>query len=325
MFQLLRDYLNLGSVATVAAVVGIGTSLYSANQQYEHGDDHGGGPAPSGGNVGTADDAWQQILQRMMQQYGSSSETLAPYLSDSFDSARGELPGIQERMRALANMFMGEGQGLFGAGHDLRGAGADIWTAARDPQNALHDRTQQRIVDASRAATSARGIGMSGESAGIENQAVGNFNIDWESGMLDRLLKGGQGMAGMFNEAGRNTQAGAGLMSGGVDLNTRATGLPFNLASLYSSGLGSAIYGPGSAIMGQIDPYIGLGQSGQQNAFTQGQVNMNNLTSGLTAFSQSPGYGWLSNFFSGGATPSGGGYYSGGSAGDPGGNWSSPG
>lgn len=321
--RILAAYLALGTLADVAAIVGIAGTAYSAYNQYQNSGRGGGG---GGGNVpgamtyvpehqGEVDTDWQTVMQHLMSDYGGARDALLPFLMSAFSGAREELPGVQGRYRDVANNLIGQGSTLFGAGDRLRGAGDTIWNAALDPQNAMHDRTQQRIVDASRAATSARGIGMGGEAAGLENQAVSNFNIDWDYGALQRLLEGGKGMAGLYNEGGRNTQAGAALQTGATDLNTRAMGLPFDLASLFSSGMNSGIYGPAGGLAGTFGNYLGLGQSGASNAFNQqsqfGQ-GLAGLAGQLGNFGNTGAYSWLTNYF-GGTPGTGGGAGAGGS------------
>lgn len=302
MLKLIRDFLTLGSLATVAAVVGIGTSLYSAYNQHENSGGGGGGgggaPGPTGGDVGTADNAWQQLLSQMMSGYGGQAGALEPYLMNAFQSGQIDTSALQGLMRGWGGTLANQSGTAYGRGNDIAGAGAQLWRTAQDPENALRDRTQQRIVDASRAGTSARGIGMSDEAAGIENQAVGNFNLDWNDRQLGRQAQGLSGYSNALNQAGQQSQLGNADLVGAQSMYSGATAAPFNFANLFSGALGQGIYGPAAGIMGQIDPYIGLGQSGQQNAFAQGQTNLNSLTTGLQQFGGSPGYSWLANYFS---------------------------
>ena len=70
------------------------------------------------------------------------------------------------------------------------GYGAKIMDMALDPQNALYGRTQQQLQEQTRAGLASRGINMSGAGAGIENQAMNNFNIDWQNNQLGRGVQG---------------------------------------------------------------------------------------------------------------------------------------
>jgi len=89
-------------------------------------------------------------------------------------------------------------------------AGQNTYNTALDPQQQLQDRTQQRVVDASRAGSSARGLAMSPYSAGIENEAVKNFNIDWQNQQLNRQVAGTNALvgagSGTFNPTLANNQ-----------------------------------------------------------------------------------------------------------------------
>ncbi len=113
--------------------------------------------------------------------------------------------------QALANPYVGALPGTAAqiasqggnAGTGLMGAGQNILNTSQDPQNALYDRTLQQVQDQARAANSAAGLGMSGVGAGAEDQAVNNFNIDWQNNQLGRQIQGAQGASGAFN-AGLN-------------------------------------------------------------------------------------------------------------------------
>lgn len=146
-------------------------------------------------------------------------------------------------------------------------AGQNTYNTSLDPQNALHDRTQQRVVDASRAGQSARGIAMSPYGAGLENQAVNNFEIDWVAEALRRQREG----VGAFATAG-NTAANAGVannaqafMQGQTGLNNLTTGM---------NGLFGGSGGGGSG----GDPWAWM-----RNMFSPSQQSMGPTTTASTA------------------------------------------
>lgn len=104
---------------------------------------------------------------------------------------------------------------LFGGGSNqgdptaLFNAGNQVWQTAQDPRNELYARTLQQTQDASRAATSARGIGMSPVAAGIENDATRNFNIDWQNAQLGRQVAGAGALGNAYAQGtGRQTAQG---------------------------------------------------------------------------------------------------------------------
>jgi hypothetical protein len=250
---------------------------------------------------GQADDMWQTLLTQMMGAEGGSADMLVPFLRDAFaNSGYGDLATL---MRSWGGTLEGQAGTAYDRAQGLRAAGGQMWGTALDPENALHDRTQGRVTDASRVATSARGIGMSPQAAGMETDAVSNFNLDWNDRQLGREATGMQGLTSAYDSAGRYSQLGNADLAGAQSMYQGAGALPFNLASLFSGAMTNGVYGPASGIMGNLGSYMGLGQSGSNASFGQGQTNLNNLTTGLSQFSQSPGMGWLSNFF----TPSSGG------------------
>ena len=86
-------------------------------------------------------------------------------------------------------------------------AGAQTFQTALDPQNALHDRTAQQVQDQARASSAAHGVAMSPYAAGTENQAMSNFNIDWQNNQLLRMIQALTGMSGATNAAGNVNNA----------------------------------------------------------------------------------------------------------------------
>jgi hypothetical protein len=147
-------------------------------------------------------------------------------------------------------------------------AGQNTYNTSLDPQNALYDRTVQRLQDQSRASSSAHGAAMGPYAAGLENQAMGNFNIDWNNAQLGRQVQGTQAFSG----AG-STAAQAGLANNAQAFMQNQTGLN-NLTSGLQGLFGSPTGAPGSI----------PGATGTQN----------------------PIGSWLNTLFSPG--PSGGGY-----------------
>lgn len=89
------------------------------------------------------------------------------------------------------------------------GAGNQVLNTAFDPQNALYDRTAQQLQDQVRVGEAARGITSSPYGADLENQAMSNFNIDWQNNQLGRQTQGLGAYNTALNSAGQaNTTAG---------------------------------------------------------------------------------------------------------------------
>jgi hypothetical protein len=68
----------------------------------------------------------------------------------------------------------------------------DVWNLSRDPQGELYARNRQRHLEGVRAGSEARGLNMGPYGAGVENEAMKNYELDWERELFNRLLSGSQ-------------------------------------------------------------------------------------------------------------------------------------
>lgn len=316
--------------ATVAAVIGAAAGAKSLL-----GGSGGGGS--SGGSSNTyvptgapqADAQFQQMLQQLVQGITAQGGQLTPELQQAFQKMLGiDTSGLTAGADRAGKMYgdlagtaQGASQNLLGqagvnqtAQQNLMKTGDTVANTAMDPMNALRNQIQQQTVDASRAGTSARGIGMGAESAGIENKAVQDMMMQWQQMMLQRQVAGAGAQAGSYDaadrqgaQAGQNTTAGLAAgeaapsfaaASGSVPYNasTTAATLPFTAANLYSSGLNTGVNQPTGAGLSSIIPYLYAGQGATNQLFGQQQTGLNNLTTGLGQLGNSP---WLKNFFAG--------------------------
>ena len=155
------------------------------------------------------------------------------------------------------------------AGQQAMGAANQLYQTSMDPQQALYDRTLNQIQQQSRAANAAAGIGTSAAGVGLENQAVGNFNIDWQNQQLQRELQGAQG-AGNVNNQALNMMLGTyGLpyqVAGQIPANQQAALAQYtSAAGAYPAALNQQ--------MNQAANYMGMGQSAQNSAFQQQMAN----------------------------------------------------
>lgn len=295
----IRRYLRLGFVSWIPAIIAIAGAV--------SGGSGGGGGGGGGGGAGAAtyvptgqpteDANWQSIMQGLMQTSGDQAGMLTPFLQSAF----GNTNDLYTRLAGLMGQYGGalgsQGQSMFNAAGTLRGSGDQVYQMALDPENALRDRTQGRIVDASRASTSARGIGMGAEAAGLEDQAVSNFNIDWNDRALGRATEGLRGQVGAYDAAGRSSLGGAQELGASAQMFQGAGALPFELANLFSGSMQNGVYNPQRDLLGNIQSYLGLGQSATSQAFGQNQTNLNNVTSGLGTIFGSDGWNTIANSF----------------------------
>lgn len=295
---------NGSAIGTLASLLGIGAGANALLGS------PAGGP---GGSTGAMNTVQPNDLSAYYKLLGIDPSGLV----QAGNAAGGQYADFAKLLQQLQTQMQGQAGVATGAQNDLLAAGRSTWDAAQDPQNALRDRTQQRITDASRAATSARGIGMGPEAAGIENQATSNFNIDWNNQQLSRMIAALSGMTSSFAGAGQQGQLvgadltgaanfgsqvpGATLNSGQVPFQTQQTayGAPIQAGNQYSTGLNTA-----------FNPALASYNQGTSAAGTQ------SLLTGLNGLSQNynqPG-SWLQNVFGAG---SGGGGTNGGMAYNP--------
>lgn len=111
----------------------------------------------------------------------------------------------------MAGQFAGQqGQANVGQADMLRGGAGAVMNTAFDPQQGLYDRTLRQVQEQQRTGQAARGITSSPYGAGLENQALSNFNIDWQNAQLGRQTQGLEAAGGASGQAGNIGQMGVG-------------------------------------------------------------------------------------------------------------------
>ena len=299
----LGSFLNM-----IGPILGIGNSLGL------FGGNRGGQSQPTTGDVSGANDALKNFMQQLGMQIGNVGGIVQPQFANAFNNLMGidmspfyrAAGDTASQYGNLAQEFAGMGHGLanqanmnIGGQAGLMGAGNQLWQTALDPQNALFNRTAQQMQDFNRAGTSARGLGTTPYAAGLENDSMRNFLIDWQNQQLGRQATGLQGMsqaygqgANLGNLAGRDVTSAAGMLgqvpqmsaaSAQVpfELQAQAGGWPGQVASQFGNQMQQQLYGPESTFMQLLDQYMGRGQTANQINFGQGQTNLANLIGGF--------------------------------------------
>ena len=308
------------SLATVGAVVGIGSGLTNIFGG------HGGGGGSSGSSTyvprgsGAADDIFMGGLNNQNAGNNAVNAAVSPAMMQAFaqmmgiptqgliDAGRnqgnyyGSLASSQD---AYHNMLVDSAWRNYAGQNRLQGAGNQIWNTALDPENALRDRLQNQVGQASRTATSARGIGMSPQAANMETQDLSRFMQDWQDRQLGRQATGLQGMTGAYGMGNQLGAAAGQDLTGASNFATAAAqnigqsalapyqmqmmayGAPFNYANMLMQGQGgmNQLYGNTNA---QVIPYLYAGQGATNQMFGQQQTGLNNLTTGLQQLGRSP-------------------------------------
>jgi len=258
-----------GVAAGVAASVA-GSAISGAISPSSSGGSGGGGGGyyvPTG--LQPADQQWQAIQNQNfnkymgydLDQYGLNS------LQMGINNAQAYGGGYQNAANAAGQYYGQLGSQLQGASGNLFNAGNQVYQSAFDPQNALYNRTVQQLQDQTGATNSMYGLGSSGAGAGVANQALGNFNIDWQNQQLQRQIQGLGALGQGYGQAGALGQMGAGstLMSGQLPYEAGQTlaAAPGQIAGQFGQFLNQNVYGPGQAIQGQYIPYANNGQGAQ--------------------------------------------------------------
>lgn len=322
--RLFLSFFRPSILGTIGSILGIAGGLDSL-----FGDSGGGQPTYSGASgsgpnfyqptgLGGADQQWQTAMQNLWAISQGQANNAGAGVQQSYDQMRGintqpyanAANQAGQQYGGLANMA-GQYAGQLGAqGMDAINRGGALWQAGADPQRELYNRMQQQVTDQSRAGQSARGIAMGPYGAGIEQQALTNFDIDWRNNQLDRMLSAGQGA----NQAGQ--MAGADLsasmqfgqqmpqytmQSGQVPFQAQQqiAQLPGQAAQQYSSAVQQTQLAPYQQFMNQLIPYMNYGTGAGANAYQgfAGQQGFNSqqqqlggqaIGQGLTQFGNSP-------------------------------------
>jgi hypothetical protein len=219
--------------------------------------------APTGNQLMAEGATLSPIIQSL---FGEGQNAIGAVPSWMQQGAAQQQEGLDWRNRGAAftgqvPSWMQTGESLVGQGQSYAPDIQNILNTANDPQQALYERTRQQVQEQTRAGLEARGIDMMPLGAGLENDQIRNFNIDWKNAQLARQVQGAQGAASL-----------GGLESGiiGAGNQTAATGL----------GLGQL--GNQTAQTG-----VNIGQLGNQTAGTG--INLGNLGVALTGAGQGVG------------------------------------
>ena len=274
------------SLATVASVVGIAAGANALFGGTGGGGLFGGTGAYTPSDQPGADTAWQQALQQEQGALGTQNQNLSPqYLSNIFQVNQQAMPNVQGFYNAAGQQLANESNVNSNAQNMQMGVGNTVWNTAQDPQNALYNQSLQQVQDQSRAASSLRGIGMGGDAAGLENQATGNFNIDWQNQQLARQAQGAQALGQQYQGAAQQGQDMGTNLTGAAGMYGAGMQLPYTNAQQYAQTNQQAITQPYGAMQANIMPYLNYGINSSQNNFGQQQQGLSNVMGGLGGLS----------------------------------------
>lgn len=303
----------MGIGAIGSALGGIGSIAGAANSIF------GGSGSGSGGFYGGTTPPPVYIPQGQAsadQLYQQAMANAAGYAQ----GAQGYVGNIQAnpyapQAQTTANQASAYGTGTLapmqqGGAASLYGAGNTVLNTAFDPQLALYNQQAQRTQDQANAINAMYGLSSSPYGAGVANQAMTNFNIDWQNQQLQRQIQGVQGAGKAYSGASDlggtagQTIAGYGALPYQTYLGQQTTPL---------SAISTA-QGLDSNAMNALAAYLRLGQSatsvGQTGAginFDQNQALGQGIGQGLSGIGQFTS--GLSTLFGGNSSPSFGNNY----------------
>lgn len=313
LLDLIFGYLRPGLLGSIGSIVGIAGGLNSI---------FGGGSSPSSGygsGVPYYVPQWQQgadqLWQQLMQGAGGMSSGIPGQTSGPLLQSLQEQLGINYDPLVQAGQQAGQqagaaGQQVQGLGDAMSSGALALLNAGQDPRQALYQRTAGQLTDQINAAQALRGLGTSPVGGAEYNQAMSNFNIDWQNQQLQRMLQATQGAGGAASMAS-NLYSQAPLFtlaSGQIPISAQQTAAsaPGQAAVQYASGIGQSI-NPLIAQMQGLSQYLNYG-AGQASGATQAYGNYaNQVGQGMQGLGRSlSGLGntqlgsWLNGLFSGG-------------------------
>jgi hypothetical protein len=220
--------------------------------------------------------------QQLQQAWGGATGNIGQVAANPYP-----MQTYQQFAPGMSNMYgydptqaIQVGNWMSGQGANLYGMGNQLYQTGFDPQQQLYTQQRQLEQDQARISQASRGIQTTPYGAGLENQAMQNFDINWQNQQLQRQLAAAQGTGSLY-------AGGAGQMLGGQGL---AAGVPQNMANFVGSlqNLGMGAYAPQQWAAGQYGNLFGQGAGAQNqayqsqlNAWQQQQQQQNQMWSGI--------------------------------------------
>lgn len=200
--------------------------------------------------------------------------------------------GAQNAAGTAGAAGMGQGQAAIDAANGIYGQingampyGTQLLQNAFDPQNALYARTLQQTTDQQNAQQSARGIAMSPYGAGLADENLRNFNIDWQNNQLGRQAQGLGAWTNFMQGQGQGASTAANLGQMGASGIQQGGALPYDTFSQIQQGKLGALGAQAQALglpqtaIGDMLNYLQAGNSANANAL-MAQQQQNDMFGG---------------------------------------------
>lgn len=241
-------------------------------------------PSGSGSNayspqgLTSADMGWQNAFNSQVGNASNVASTASPAYQQSYQQAQGINYAPYQYGANQAGQMYGNLANQAGGLSSQLGQGANqIYQTAFDPQNALFQQQQQVLGDQVNAGQAQRGLGNSAVGGQEYNNAMSNFDINWQNNQLQRQTTG---LSAMDSAAqGANTIGSQGATYAGLAGSTPITaeqyiaGQPAAAANSYGQNVGNlnTMY---QNLTNQANSYMqpGASQTTANNAFNAQQT-----------------------------------------------------
>jgi len=288
--------------AIAAPAIGAITSIASGPSSTASG---GGSDLYTPTGLSSSDQSWQQVLQQMQNYYGANANTINSGANAAYQGALNANnqygPGYQNAANAAGSQYSNLGGMLGGLSTQdaatqqaLLNAGQQTYQASQTGNTPQYNLNLNNMMQQTGATNSMYGLGSSAAGAGVQNQALNNFNIDWNTQQLQNQIAGLGAYTGAANTAGNYGSAAANLgqqgaadtLAGGqVPYSTAQSiaGAPNSALSSMSGILNQGVYQPGSGIQSSIIPYLNYGQGATSNAYNAASQGAGALGSAVSS------------------------------------------
>lgn len=269
-----------------------------------------GGGAASGSGSGTgataytptaqsaADTSYQNILHSMIDTSKAQVDAAGALGSPAIDAytmaqpfAKQYISPNQYTQRGITDAVTAAnyGEGPFwnqaqGGSANLYGAANQALSTGFDPQSAIYNQGQQRLLDQSNVANAMAGVARTPYGASVTSNALGNYDLGYQRDLANRQNQA-LGAAGPALTSAQNIgYSGATQMPylGGRPYTTgtdyAATALP--LLNAYG-GMGNNLYALPQQTLSDLQSYMGLGQSASGLSGYLGNLGVNQQSNAI--------------------------------------------
>ena len=270
------------------------------------------------GDMATGANGLSKQLLPAYQSYASNIQN-NPYAAGAQGSAN-QISGLGQQ---AGMMDYNNAGALSSAANQGLPYASQILQQGFDPQNALYNRSVQQLQDQMGAGAAQSGLSGTPYAAGLQNQALGNFGIDWNAQKLANMNSGISGFSNLIGAIGGGQTTAGQNANTGLSTMTTAGQLPYqtylgqqndSLAALNSLSQGGLnAYALPQQVIGDSGNYLGLGNNATQTAgnvankaFNQNQTMGSNVGSAISGLASNPKVQSLFDQWFGGSGSSGG-------------------